>query len=148
MTVYRIFEPALGRSDEPVFVKEGYSWSAMTFSILWALRYRMWIVAILLLAGFVIVGVVGAQLGIGEGVRAVVNFGMAVLMGFEAETLRSWTLTRAGYRESGVVAARSLEEAELKFAFATPQVPHVEAESATRRPVLQTHDPLGLFGAA
>jgi hypothetical protein len=121
MAVYTVHEPPLPRnaSSPPperfVFVRDGFSLSAALFGPLWMLRHRMWLV----LVGYVIVLVLlSAALRLAEGTdTASLSAGilLALLIGFEAGTLRRITLARRGFRNVGVVVADDVELAERRF---------------------------------
>ena len=146
MAIYRVFVSPFDRTGNTVIVKEGYSWTAMVFSVLWAIWHRMWIVAIVLLAGLLLVGILAMQLQLGENLQSLVSMAVAFILGNEAEHLRAWSLERAGYREVGVVEAHSLDEAELKYFLADRQRSGPAAVTETARPSVVADDTLGLFG--
>ena len=148
MAIYRVFVSPFDRTGSTVIVKEGYCWSAMVFSAFWAIWHRMWIVAILLLAGLLLVRFLALQLDLGENLQSLVSMAVAFILGNEAEHLRAWSLERAGYREIGVVEAHNLDEAELKYFLANRQPPGPAAVNETPRPQLAADDTLGLFGTA
>jgi hypothetical protein len=86
-------------------------------------------------------------------VSAAVGVLLALLLGFEAATLRRWTLTRRRWRNVGVVVADDIETAERRFFDAWvkdhghPAAPPPPAVSAM--PVMrmspQNSDVVGLF---
>jgi hypothetical protein len=121
MAVYTVHEPppaADGTSSEPerfVFVRDGFSFAAALFAPLWMLRHRMWLVLI----GYMVAGVaLGILLSLADASAAVgltAGVLLAVLVGFEAGTLRRFTLGRRRYRNVGVVVGDDLELAERRF---------------------------------
>jgi hypothetical protein len=119
MAVYTVHEPPPRRSAtaEPerfIFVRDGFSLAALLFGPLWMLRHRMW----LALLGYVVVVVALAALLHLHGSAAVdgpVWVLLAFLLGFEAATLRRFTLGRRGYRNIGLVVGDDLELAERRF---------------------------------
>jgi len=120
MAVYTVHEPLPPNASSPpperfVFVRDGFSLPAALFGPLWMLRHRMWLV----LLGYVIVlMLLGAALRFAQGTdAAAVSVGilLALLIGFEAGTLRRFTLARRRFRNVGVVVADDVELAERRF---------------------------------
>jgi uncharacterized membrane protein len=79
------------------------------------LRHRLWLVFV----GYVIVAValqVGLRLiGASSGVIIAVSLLLALLVGFEAATLRRFTLARRRWKNVGIVVGDDLESAERRF---------------------------------
>src|SRR4051794_5938431 len=121
MSIYTVHEPPLkaGESapdpDRFVFVRDGFSFWAFLLAPLWMPRHRLWLVFV----GYVIVAVafqVGLRLiGASPGVIIIVSFLLALLVGFEAATLRRFTLSRRRWNNVGVVVGDDLESAERRF---------------------------------
>jgi Protein of unknown function (DUF2628) len=121
MAVYTVHEPPLKRHDvvpDPerfVFVRDGFSFWAFIFGPLWMLRHRMWLV-LLGYVGIVAVAEIGLHLlGVSAAVSLVVGFLLALLVGFEASTLRRFTLGRRRWANVGVIVADDLDVAERRF---------------------------------
>jgi hypothetical protein len=121
MAVYTVHEPpqkrydTAGDADRFVFVRDGFSFWAFLLGPLWMLRHRMWLVLI----GYVVL-VVGLQfglhrLGVEGAVPAVVGTLVALLVGFEAGTLRRFTLARRRWTNVGVIVGDDREVAEQRF---------------------------------
>jgi uncharacterized protein DUF2628 len=121
MAIYTVHEPPLrapARSaPEPegfIFVRDGFSFAALLFGPLWMLRHRMWLALLgygVVVAALSLVLKLQASAGVGSIVWALV----ALLLGFEAGTLRRFTLGRRGYRNIGIVVGDDLELAERRF---------------------------------
>jgi hypothetical protein len=120
MAVYTVHEPPLKGAAAPqpegfIFVRDGFSFAALLFGPLWMLRHRMWLV----LLGYVLVVVAlavavrMAQSSTAAGMTA--YFLLALLIAFEAGTLRRLTLRRRRFRNVGVVVGDDLEAAEARF---------------------------------
>jgi hypothetical protein len=119
MTVYTVHEPRPRRGDGEsnpdrfVFVRDGFHFWAVLLGPLWMLWHRMWLV---LLGFLVLTGAVQAAmatLGASAGVRFIIGFLIALLVGIEAGTLRRFSLRR--WRHHGVVVAPDREAAERRF---------------------------------
>ena len=118
MAVFTVHEPPpsgdLMRDAERVtFVRDGFSWPAFLIPFVWLLWHRMWLVLVLWIAIVVIVQW-GASL-LGEPAPLVAALAIALVMGFEASSLRRWTLERRGFRFAGVVAGTDRSECERRF---------------------------------
>jgi hypothetical protein len=132
MAVYTVHEP-LPKRDEAftdperfVFVRDGFYFWAFVLGPLWMLWRRLWLVTVLYFALSA-----GLQLGLwalgaSGTVKFLVYFLLALLIGFEAGSLRRWTLARRGWKNLGVVVGDDLESAERRFFAAwTPRMPQM-----------------------
>jgi hypothetical protein len=121
MTVYMVFEPPRRDEDRLVhaeriaFVRDRFSWAAFLFAPLWLLWHRLWLALVIYVAA--IAALMAGLWVVGAGVEArgwtvvLVN----LLLGFEAATVRRWTLLRRGWRERGTVIGDDREAAERRF---------------------------------
>lgn len=113
MASFVVMERTDGGGRDFEVVRDGFHWLALLFPLLWFLFHRMWIEA-----GAVLLAGIGlALLTDLAGLDWLWPFGllMALVAGFEASTLRSWSMRRAGWREWGVVEARSRDAAESAY---------------------------------
>jgi Protein of unknown function (DUF2628) len=156
MAVYSVFEPPARKedgADHPerfAFVRDGFSWSACILGPFWMLWH--WLLLVLLLWVVVVIGVavLARVLSVALGSEATVILLLAVLVGFEASTLRRWTLLRRGWRDLGIVVADDPETAERRFFddWVTAAAPAVLPAPRSRRSRLgnpQAQDIIGLF---
>jgi hypothetical protein len=121
MAIYTVHEPPLRATEttpDPerfVFVRDGFYFWAFLLGPLWMLRHRLWLV----LLGYVVVTVVlqvGLRaLGASTTVITVAGVLFALLIGFEAATLRRFTLARRRWKNVGIVVGDDLELAERRF---------------------------------
>ena len=126
MLIYTVHDSPYWALDEDalpgegaVFIREGFCWAAFVVPLVWALWHRLWLVAAGLVAASVALNAALDLLGLGEAVKVLCGLGLLVLIGFEANDLRRWTLGRRSWRQLGLVAGRSVGEAEHRF-FAPP----------------------------
>ena len=120
MPVYTVHAPRadgadLRATDQFVFVRDGFHFWAALLAPIWLIWHRLW----LALIGWIIV-VVGLELALlrlGAGSAALfwADLIVAILMGFEAASLRRWTLSRHHWRQLDVVVADDAEAAERRF---------------------------------
>ena len=155
MAVYTVHEPPMkAEQSQPdperfVFVRDGFSFWAFLLGPLWMLRHRMWLVFL----GYVIVVIaleVGQYLlGVSSSVTFTVSILLALLVGFEAATLRRFTLGRRKWVNVGVIVGDDIESAERRFfdawikSGAPAQV--MAAAPAPRQPPSAATDVIGLF---
>jgi len=121
MPVYTVHEPPLRRYEteaDPVrfaFVRDGFYVWAFLLTPLWMARYRLWLVLIAYIVLVVAIGIGLHLVGASMSARLLVAFLLALLIGFEAASLRRWTLTRRGWINVGIVVADDVEAAERRF---------------------------------
>jgi hypothetical protein len=120
MSVYTVHEPpqrfvAAPEAERFAFVRDGFSFWAFLFAPLWMLRHRMWLVLIgyILILGWLEVAV--RLFGGSALIGGAISFLISLLVGFEAGTLRRFTLNRRGWTMIGVVSGDDLEDAERRF---------------------------------
>jgi Protein of unknown function (DUF2628) len=121
MAVYTVHEPPM-KADQSqpdperfVFVRDGFSFWAFLLPPLWMLRYRLW----LMFLGYVVVAtalqVALNLIGASATVMLATGALLSLLIGFEAATLRRFTLARRRWTNIGIVVANDLESAERRF---------------------------------
>jgi hypothetical protein len=165
MAIYTVHEPpqkAEGSAPDPerfVFVRDGFSFWAFLLTPLWMLRHRLWLVFI----GYVLV-TIALQVALGligssASVMTAVGVLLALLVGFEAATLRRFTLARRHWKSIGIVVGDDTETAERRFfdawvnktwvngswASGAPQVPAPPPGGPLSRPPLASSEVIGLF---
>ncbi len=95
------------------FVKDGFSWWALLFPLLWMLYNRMWLAFLGYLVAVIVLvflaNVFGSTTGGLLTVLATLFFAM------EAGFLKSWSLRRKNWLTVGFVNASNLDEAEIRF---------------------------------
>lgn len=141
MAIYTVVGKGGGKEEDLLFLREGFCWPAFVFGGLWALWHRQWLVA----AGVFGFAAILALAALPEAITAIVTLAIQVVLGLEASALRLKSLLASGYRERGLAAGRSLEEAELRYFASRKEAPAIEPlPPAERRhgPV----DTLGIFG--
>jgi Protein of unknown function (DUF2628) len=130
MATYTIYSD--GRTEDAVFLHEGFSWGAFAFGFIWAAWHRLWIAGSLGFAAVMVSSTLPPR------PEALVNVAAALLFGVFGNDMRRWSLARRGLADIGAIEAETRETAELLF-FATRSLPPVTPVAG--------HDVLGLFGA-
>lgn len=121
MRSYTLHLPAEARPgetealDKAVLVPDGFSWPAFAFTAVWFLFHRLWIAALIVMAGLVLLALGGYALGLSRLAGTAITLLACVLIGLEASSLRRWTLTRQGRPVRDVIVARDGADAEARL---------------------------------
>ena len=147
MPAYTVHEPPPRDGDDPaaatdrfVFVRDKFSMWAFLFAPLWMVWRRLWLVLLIYLVAMLALQAGLWALGVPGGARFAVVLLVNVLIGFEAATLRRWTLTRRRWISHGVVVADDEESAERRF-FDAWMVRDARPVAPAAAPVVHTHAP-------
>ena len=120
MPVYTVHAPVTNQAgiratDRFAFVRDGFHFWAAVLGAVWLAWHRLW----LALVGWTVVMVAVdfglAALGAGGTAIFLVDVLLGLLMGFEAASLRRWTLSRRNWRQVDIVVADNQEQAERRF---------------------------------
>jgi hypothetical protein len=94
---------------------DGFSWSAALFTPIWLLAHRLWWPFL----GYVVVAgaldLVGTIMSVHRGWLILPILALNLLIGFEAGTLRRWSLARRGWITLGAVSGRDADDCERRF---------------------------------
>ncbi len=120
MPVYTVHAPVsngadLAATDKFAFVRDGFHFWAVVAGLVWLAWHRLWLALIGWIALLLAVNVGLAWFGAGSRATFAVNVVLALLLGFEAASLRRWTLSRRKWRMLEVVVADDEEAAERRF---------------------------------
>ena len=102
---------SLERDRAVAMVKQGMSWPAFFFSVLWALWHRLWGTAVLLALALVGFDLLFLVLGVDDTASAIAWLGLAVYTGLSASDWRCRGLERRDMRLTAIVAAPNAERA-------------------------------------
>jgi len=155
MSIYTVHVPPAGAQTSPpdperfVFVRDGFSFWAFLLGPLWMLWHRLWLVftgylvlVILLAAGLHLIGASAS-------VKFAAGALLALLVGFEAATLRRFTLARRRWKDAGIVVGDDVESAERRFFDAwNSHAPHAGASPVTVAPASRGTLPAGAAPAS
>ncbi|MEM1371693.1 MAG: DUF2628 domain-containing protein [Pseudomonadota bacterium] len=121
MVAYTVYEPEidtedkLERAERMVFIKDGFNVFAAAAAPIWMLFNRMWIVFALYCAVATVFTVIVTTLGLPPAWVAFAQAAFNILIGFEADALKRWSLERSGWRMAGTVSGRTTAECERRF---------------------------------
>ncbi|MYZ47506.1 DUF2628 domain-containing protein [Propylenella binzhouense] len=112
-TYYTVHAPPDGEIERARFVKEGFSWPAFFFPVIWLLWHGLWVAFVLYLVYAAALFAL-ARTSPEAPVGAIALIG-AILFALEANNIRRAALARRGWRELGEAWGRGLDEAEHRF---------------------------------
>src|SRR5262245_14734550 len=120
MPVYTVHAPVTNNVDLPTtdkfaFVRDGFHFWALVFGVFWLAWHRLWLALIGWIILMVAVDIGLPALGVGRGSVFTINLLLALLLGFEAASLKRWTLSRRKWRQLDIVVADDEESAERRF---------------------------------
>jgi hypothetical protein len=99
--------------DRARFVKEGFSWPALFFPVLFLLWHRLWLALVWYVVFVLAVMWIGRLSGADPATLSALLGG--ILFAFEANNIRRGSLGARGWREIGGTSGRGIEEAEARF---------------------------------
>jgi hypothetical protein len=105
----------IDRAERLVFLKDGFSWAAFLLGPFWLAVSGEWM-GLALYCAFAY-ATAGALTLAGAGPEWISLSVLAInlLLGFEASSIRRWSLARAGWQEIGSVSGHSAAECERRF---------------------------------
>ena len=121
MPTFTVHEPpprkteSVASPERFVFVRDGFHFWAFVLAPLWLLVHRLWLALIGYLVLNFAFGVVLFLVGAPSSVKFFTSLLIALLFGFEAATLRRWTLSRRRWKMLGFVVGEDAEMAERRF---------------------------------
>ena len=121
MAIYTVHAPVSTGTDvrttddKVVFVRDGFYVWAFLAALIWLIWHRLWLALIAYIAISVLAEIAFKWIGLGVEARFVIMFVFALLMGFEAGSLKRWKLSRGKWRQLAVISAKNEEEAEQRF---------------------------------
>lgn len=104
-----------GKTDDVIFLKEGFSWLAFIFNIFWFLYHKMWkeSFALLLIAG-VFVLFEESKIIYGDS-KIIVEILLDFIIALNAYHWLCESLIKKGYQFEGVIFAKNAAQARLRY---------------------------------
>ena len=120
MPVYTVHAPVANDSgvrstDRFAFVRDGFHFWAALLGPIWLVWHRLWLALLGWIVVIVAMEIAMSRLGAGSTAIFFADVLVALLMGFEAASLKRWTLSRRNWRQLDIVVADDEEQAERRF---------------------------------
>ena len=98
-----------------VFLRDGFHFWAFLLTPFWLLRYRLWLAFVIYVAVSTLLGVALFLAGAPGQVQWLAGILVALLVGFEAASIRRRKLAWRGWKTLGFVVGEDMEVAEQRF---------------------------------
>ncbi len=105
----------LARAERFKFVRDGFSWLAFIFGPVWMLCNRLWLAFVCYCVAIFAITAMSIWFGLAEGAVTLASLVLALLVGFEAATLRRRKLMFWRWQDAGIVVEHNREAAERRF---------------------------------
>ena len=120
MPVYTVHAPVtstmdLRATDRFAFVRDGFHVWAALFGLVWLAWHRLWLALLGWIVLMTVIDIAMVRLHVAAGTIFLVDALLALLLGFEAASLKRWTLSRRKWRQLDIVVADDEEAAERRF---------------------------------
>jgi hypothetical protein len=120
MPVYTVHAPIattadIAATDRFAFVRDGFHVWAALLGVVWLAWHRLWLALIGWIVLMASIDIAMVRLGVGGGTIFAADLLLALLLGFEAASLKRWTLSRRNWRQLDIVVADDEEAAERRF---------------------------------
>jgi hypothetical protein len=120
MPVYTVYAPVTHSADYRAtdrfaFIRDGFHVWAALLGVVWLAWHRLWLALLGWIVVMAAIDVGMVKLGVGGGTIFLVDMLLALLLGFEAASLKRWTLSRRNWRQLDIVVADDEETAEHRF---------------------------------
>lgn len=121
MPTFTVHAPPRRQGEAPasperfVFVRDGFHGWAFLLAPIWLIARRLWLALLVYVVVTAAVAGALAALGASASAQGIAAFAIALLIGFEAPSIRRWTLARRGWGTLGFVVGEDRDAAERRF---------------------------------
>ena len=121
MIVFTVHEPPnppadrIERAEQLEFVRDGFTLLAGLIPPLWMVLNRLWIALLVYLLAVAALSSGLRAAGVEQSLIGLIMFAANMVIGFEADSIKRWTLERRGWGELGTVTGRNRAECERRF---------------------------------
>ncbi len=102
-------------ADRMELVREGFSWGAFVFHVLWLFYQRLWLAAAVYMVALGMLAYAGGVFHLSPISVGAMQIFFQAMLGMVGFDLKRWALARRGYRLTGVVVAESELRAAQRY---------------------------------
>jgi hypothetical protein len=115
MKIYTAHRFPAAPREHARFVKDGFSWPAFFFPVIWLVIKRLWLPLALYVLALTLIFVAASRLQLAGGAVVAVAIGVNLILAFEANNLYRRALLRRGMFDDGYFVGEDSDEAALKY---------------------------------
>ena len=121
MIVFTVHEPPnppadrIDRAEKLEFVRDGFTWLAGFLPPVWMAFNRLWIALLVYLLALFALTLLLRAFGVDQSMIGLITLAANIVIGFEADSIKRWTLERRGWGELGTVTGRNRAECVRRF---------------------------------
>jgi signal transduction histidine kinase len=110
MNIYSVYTDSSKKENNPILIKQGFSFIAGFFNFAWAFYNRMWFIAFLTLGINALISAIDIS-----SIAYSMNIAILFTFGFFASELREYYAKKNGFKLFDIILAHDEEEAEVKY---------------------------------
>ncbi len=121
MIVFTVHEPPnpptdrIDRAEKLEFVRDGFTPLAAAIPPLWLALNKLWVALLIYALVATAISLVLKSVGVDPSLITLINLAANIVIGFEADSIKRWTLGRRGWDEVGTVTGKNRAECERRF---------------------------------
>jgi hypothetical protein len=123
MKFYTAHRPPHAPRDQAFFIKDGFSWLAFLFPVVWLLVKRLWLAFAFYVLAVAALAAGTSAAGLSGAPVVALFFGLHLLIGFEANDIHRRALSRRGFTSEGPFLGDDIEQAEVRYFAPSPNAP-------------------------
>ncbi len=113
MNIYSIYQVANKEDNNPIIIKQGFSFFAFLFNFVWALYHRIWALAIIAILIEIVCSMYSNLM------TFILSTSMMFIFAFFSADIREYYAEKKGYILKDIIVANNEDEAEVKYALRT-----------------------------
>jgi hypothetical protein len=110
MNIYSVYTDSSKKENDPILIKQGFSFIAGVLNCFWAFYHKMWFIAFFTMVVSLLIGTLAIS-----HIAYSINISILFIFGFFAGEMREHYAKKNGLELSDIILARDEEEAEVKY---------------------------------
>ena len=110
MNIYSVYTNNEKNNEDPILIRQGFSFIAGFLNVFWALYHKMWLLALFAIILNAIANHIQSTYIIYG-----LNVALLFIFGFFSSNMREYYAKKKGFKLDDIVLAQSEEEAEVRY---------------------------------